>query len=126
MKAPNMPTITLTLRMTRDVRARLQEAATAAGMALGPYIIWRAHGSVMPQPKAKRRVVIQDQQAFARLLGLLGASRMPSNLNQLAKAANSGSLPIDADTLSKLNQALDDISFMRGLLITALGSEESR
>ena len=46
---------------------------------------------------------------------------MFSNLNQLAHAANTGSLPVTPETEAALAQALADLHEIRALLLTSLG-----
>ncbi len=48
---------------------------------------------------------VKDAEALGRVLGALGASRLSSNLNQLAKAVNTGSLPVSPETESDLVKA---------------------
>ena len=55
------------------------------------------------------------------MLGALGQSRIASNINQLAKTANSGSLPVNKEVLEGLNDAVDAIRWMRETLILYLG-----
>ena len=50
------------------------------------------------------------------LILLLGA-----NLNQLAKAVNSGSLPVTPATETAIHEAAQDVMEMRRMLIDALG-----
>jgi len=64
---------------------------------------------------------VQDADALARVLGALGQSRLSSNLNQLAKAVNSGSLPVSPETEADLSAACRDVSAMRTDLLRALG-----
>jgi hypothetical protein len=52
---------------------------------------------------------------------MLGQSRLSSNLNQLAKAVNTGSLPVTPETERELRQAARDVMVMRRMLIDALG-----
>ncbi|MEJ7926700.1 hypothetical protein WG908_08030 [Sphingobium sp. AN641] len=54
-------------------------------------------------------------------MALLGQSRLSSNVNQLAKAANSGSLPVTPETESDLRHACRDIAEIRRMLMRALG-----
>lgn len=54
-------------------------------------------------------------------MGLLGQSRISQNINQLAKAANSGSLPVTPDVHKALLEATRAIQHMRALLIEAMG-----
>lgn len=58
---------------------------------------------------------------MAQLVALLGRSRVFSNLNQLAHAANTGSLPCTPETEAALTQALADLQVIRRLLLTSLG-----
>ena len=66
---------------------------------------------------------MKDYQALARVQAELGQSRLASNLNQLAKAANSGSLEVSPDTEKALQDACSDIKWMRYMLMQALGLE---
>lgn len=68
------------------------------------------------RPPASRRPRIQDQKLLAKLLGTLGKSRIANNINQLAKAANSGSLPVKEEVLQTLNDAVTAIRSMRDSL----------
>ena len=51
---------------------------------------------------------------------MLGQSRLANNMNQLAKAANSGSLPVTPETEEALLNAVREVAYMRTLLIQAL------
>ena len=57
------------------------------------------------------------------MLACLGASRLASNLNQLAKATHVGNFYFDDDTKRSIKQACDDIRAMRILLMRALGQD---
>lgn len=62
-----------------------------------------------------------DRKLIAKLLGTLGKSRLASNLNQLAKAVNSGSLAVNTEVEKAILQACRTIEWMRTTLIKALG-----
>lgn len=102
------------LRLSQDEWARL--ILEAGDQTLGAYIRDRLFGETMP----KRRPV-KDEQALAQALGQLGNSHLANNLNQLAKAANTGSLPVNRETEEALRQAVDDVHAMRQMLMRALG-----
>lgn len=106
------------IRLSADERTRL--AAEAKGVPLGAYIKAKALGE---PPLALRRpgVSLADPTALAKLLALLGRSRLASNLNQLAYAANIGSLPMTPETEAELAGSLRDVRDMRRLLLKALG-----
>ena len=69
----------------------------------------------------RSRTPVKDEKALAEVLACLGASRIGNNLNQLAKAANSGSFYFDRETKAQINTACGDIRVMRQLLMHALG-----
>ena len=77
------------------------------------------------RPRTRGQKPVKDHQALAKLLGLLGQSRISQNINQLAKAANTGSLPINADVHRALLESCQAIHSMRDLLMTALGLQTS-
>ncbi len=109
------------LRLTFDERAALEQSAGTR--PLGAYIRSKLFGG-KEAPRRKRtrtRKPLKDEKALGELLGKLGESRLASNINQLAKAANSGSLPVTPDTEKALQDACDDVRAMRILLMQALG-----
>jgi hypothetical protein len=110
------------LRLTFEQRARLEQEA--AGSSLSAYIHERLFGAEAPAARRKRgKTPVKDQQAIAELLAKLGQSRLSSNLNQLARLANLGALPVTPDTETAIIEAAGDIAAMRKLLIEALGLE---
>ena len=74
----------------------------------------------------KPRLAPEDHKALAELLATLGGSRLSQNLNQIAKAANMGALPLTPDLVTELHQAFADIQHMRFELISALGLRDGR
>lgn len=107
------------LRLTYEERARLEQ--DAAGKPLGAYIRERLFGDdVSPRKKSGGRPV-EDQEALGRVLGALGQSRLSANLNQLAKAVNTGSLPVTPETEAELQAACREVAAMRDDLMSALG-----
>lgn len=72
--------------------------------------------------KPARNVVapIQDKERYAKLLASLGASRISQNINQLAKAVNSGSLPVSEEVEQRLIEACEAILWMRDTLIKGI------
>lgn len=107
------------LRLTFEQRARLE--ADAAGMSLAAYIHWRLFDPDQPPPRQRGKAPVKDQEAIARVIGLLGQSRIANNLNQLARQANLGTLPVTPDTEAALAEAAADIAAMRQMLVKALG-----
>lgn len=106
------------LRLTPDEKAKLKREA--GSMPLGAYIRSKLLGEAS-RPRRSRRSPIEDDKALAQLLGELGKARLANNLNQLAKAANTGSLPITPETEKAIQDACRDVQWMRARLIATLG-----
>lgn len=107
------------LRLTEQERAWLREKA--GRWSIGAYIRMRLFGDAASPRQAERRQPSVDQTALGRALGALGQSRLASNLNQIAKAANLGVLPVTPELADELRAACEDIRKMREALIEALG-----
>lgn len=106
------------LRLTPEERTALDKLAD--GQPLGAYIKDALFNREV-RPRTRGAKPVRDKAALARLLGLLGASRISQNINQLARAANTGSLPVNADVHQALLESCAAIHAMRNLLLTALG-----
>lgn len=107
------------IRFTFEERARLD--AERGRKALAAHIRERLFGDdVSPRRKAGANPV-KDAEALGRVLGALGGSRLSSNLNQLAKAVNTGSLPVTPETEADLVDACQSVKDMRADLLRALG-----
>ncbi|QIK41661.1 hypothetical protein [Pontivivens nitratireducens] len=107
------------LRLTYEERARLD--AERAGMTLAAYIRERLFGVDAAPRKKRGNSPVQDKEALGRMAGALGQSRLSQNMNQLAKAVNSGSLPVTPETEAEIKEACREISEMRAELLAALG-----
>ncbi len=106
------------LRLSNREREELKELAD--GEPLGRFIrdaIFKHE----QRPPRNRKPSVADREALSKLLGMFGRSRIANNINQLAKAANSGSLPVNHDVIQGLNDAVENIKWIRDTLITALG-----
>ncbi len=106
------------LRLTAEEKAALKREA--GDMPLGAFIRLKLLGDEA-RHRRKLRMPVKDEKALAQLLGELGKSRLSNNLNQLAKAANTGSLPVTPETEQALRQACRDVHWMKDRLIAALG-----
>ena len=109
------------LRLTFEERAKLEEAAN--GMPLGAYIKAALFDGDLKKVRRRGHQPVKDHQALARVLAALGSSRLSSNLNQLARAANTGTLPVHPETEADLRKACQEVMALRADLITALGLE---
>ena len=109
------------LRLTFEERARLEAAAN--GVPLGAYIKAMLFDGDLSKVRRRNTNPVEDHQALARVLAALGHSRLSSNLNQLARAVNTGTLPVHPETEKELLDACRDVMAIRADLIRALGLE---
>ncbi|QBF32311.1 hypothetical protein [Thalassococcus sp. S3] len=113
----------LTLRLTLDERARLEELA--AGITLSAYVRACVFGAEAKVRKRRPRDVVSDKKAAAEALALLGQSRIASNLNQLAYHANVGALMMGEQEKAEIAEANAHLLAIRTLLVQALGKSAS-
>lgn len=59
------------------------------------------------------RQPVKDEQILAKMLGKLGKSKLANNLNQLAKVASLGSLPVGPETEQAVVEACQEVRHMR-------------
>ena len=109
------------LRLTFDERTRLRQAA--GDLPIAAYIKSLLFADDAPVYRTRGKAPVKDQKALAELLACLGASRIANNLNQLARAANSGSFYFDRESKAQIAAACGDIQVMRQLLMSALGMQ---
>ncbi len=105
-------------RLTVEERKRLDEMA--GNQPLGSYIRDRLFGEKVEKRRKVKKPTV-DSAMLAMVLSELGQSRLASNINQLAKAANMGALDITPEIEQEIEQACQEIQTMRALLIAALG-----
>ena len=106
------------LRLTFEERQLLEK--NAGPLPLSIYIRERLFDAPSPRKRAYRKPV-KDEAKLAQLLAELGRSNLANNLNQLAKANHSGSLPLTKETEEMLREACADVEALKKLLIEALG-----
>jgi hypothetical protein len=108
------------IRFTEAEKAALK--ARAGEQPLGAYIRAKALDG-LTEARRKRRTPVRDADALGRVLALLGQSRIANNLNQLAKSANMGSLPVTDEVEADLRDACALVGEVRSLLMQALGKQ---
>jgi len=102
------------IRMSVDERIEIERRSSAAGLSIAGYF----KSAALNQRPRKFRHPQVDRAELARLLGQLG--RVGNNLNQLARTLNAeGSVEIP-----ELVTALNDLSAMRAMVMSALGYRE--
>lgn len=89
------------IRLTAEEAERLNAVVEAAGVSLAGYV--KAAALNRPAPKAVRRVDA-NAAALRQLLGQMG--KLGSNANQIARAANSGTLD-DVRQVKRVLEAID-------------------
>lgn len=106
------------IRLTPYERAYLEQLA--GNRSLSAYMREELLGDMAEKRRELRNPKIEQEQ-YAALLAALGQSRLSSNLNQLAHAANVGTLDVSQDTEQQLQDAYVCILEMRKALFMALG-----
>lgn len=106
------------LRLSPAEREKLERAA--AGLPLGVYIRGKLFDGV-PVRRGRGQAPIRDHAVLAQLLGMIGNMRLASNLNQLARSANIGTLPLTPEVEAELVKACAAVLAMKMELMRALG-----
>lgn len=117
-KARSKQASPFSLRLTYAERTQLK--AEAGAQPLGTYIRSRLLGD-KAEKRRRLRPPGPDHQKLALVLAALGQSRLASNMNQIAKAANMGVLEVSAELTHDLEGACRAIADMREMVIAALG-----
>ena len=112
-------TYTLSIRLTAEEEAMLEEAS--AGMSKSDYGRLCIFGEKTKPRRTRGKHPVKDHKALSKVLAMLGASRIPNNLNQLAKAVHTGALVLSPEVKTTLLNACADIREIKEMLIKALG-----
>lgn len=87
-----------------------------AGLSRHAYVKAQALDPFNP-PKRQRKQPTEYQRYLSEVLARLNATHIPANLNQLAKAANSGSLILTPEVAADLHEARQLLGNIRELLL---------
>ena len=123
MSGPKKSPPPFSLRVTAEERAELERRA--GSKPLGQFIREQCLGKAARPRTGRHRRAKVNHALFAQALALLGGSRLASNMNQIAKAAHIGALPVTPELSADLDGACSDIQAMRRLLMQALGRERA-
>lgn len=110
------------IRLSEAERTYLE--GQAGELSLGSYIrqeLLRDFDQRETRPRRRLHAPTVNQQKISALLAGLGQSRIPNNLNQLAKAANCGTLETSEHVEKQLEEACAAVLAMREALFIALG-----
>jgi uncharacterized protein (DUF1778 family) len=105
----------ITFRANAAERALIADAADRAGLTISSYV--RAQSLAKPVTRARRTPPV-NRAELARLLGLVNL--LGSNVNQIARALNSGR---DAEEIGELAATLRAVREMRDAMLLALGMQ---
>ena len=107
------------LRLTPEERYQLESQAGA--MPLSSYIKSVIFAAEAPKHRKRRKPPVAEQQLLAEVLARLGQTRQASNLNQIAKHLNQGTLILDPELEEDLKRAVAEVAWIRATLMEALG-----
>ena len=107
------------LRLSTEERQKLEVAAS--GMPLVSFIKAKLFDGDLSPRRTRGAGPVKDHAALAQALGLLGSLRLANNLNQLAKAANVGALPLTPDVEEELMTTCAAVLAIRAEIMRALG-----
>lgn len=112
----------ISLRLTTEEHEQLQ--AWSDGSSISSYV----RGCIFNRTKESRRRTrhspVKDHEPLAEILGRLGQTRISNNLNQIARHANMGTLPLDPDVEQDIKIACAEIAWIKVRLIEALGLKD--
>jgi hypothetical protein len=112
----------VSIRLNEKQRALLRREAGSVPLSSYVKQALFAGGASLPRRSA-RTVLTPDRELAGRVLAALGASRIASNLSQIAKHANLGTLYFDEGTKADIREACEHLRDIRALLMAALGKE---
>lgn len=110
------------VRFSDEEKALLTDKA--GDLTISAYVRLCVLGKGAPKHRTRSKKAVEDHEALGQLLGSLGRSNVPNNLNQLSKAVHNGDLPLPHDVAIDLKQAAFEIAYMRHMLMTALGLKD--
>ncbi len=110
------------LCLSFEERKRLEH--DSAGLPLAEYIRQRLFDESFPKRQTREKFPVKDHKILSQLLGELGATRLSSNMNQIARAINNDNLELTPETQTALLEACADIYEMRHMLMTGLGLKD--
>lgn len=107
------------LRLSQEERVLLEH--DAGELSLGEYIRQRLFKDAVTKRRKAQKNPVEDKKLLGQVLAELGKSRLPNNINQIAKAIHTGTLLLSPDVRAALLEACADIQAIRTMLIKALG-----
>jgi hypothetical protein len=116
--------VILSIPLTHALKAELERRAGRRPVSVyAREVLFPANDNAPRKTRAPRHNRI-DRQALASILAKLGASQASASLEELARLARLGALPITPEVESALLQACADIAAIKALLMKAMGIRE--
>lgn len=110
------------IRFTLPQRAFIREQSLATKMSESEWIRQILFSdSKLNLVKHQALVKRAHQKDLSRVIYLLGKSRIPNNLNQIAKGINTGTLIVSPDTERHIHDTYRMVLWIRKTLIEQLG-----
>jgi predicted RNA-binding protein YlxR (DUF448 family) len=110
------------IRFTQQEIEEIDAHAVHEGVSRSAYI---RKCCITNNPSPRRRVKaspVSNQKSLSKVLGLLGASRLASNINQIAHAINSGRvIVLSPDMEAVIRECRDHLKAIKDALYHALG-----
>lgn len=116
------------IRFSDDERQKLDAARGV--LSLAAYIRLKLFTEADDQSRERKKLARKHATPSAELavmgqmLGGLGQSRLAANMNQIAKAANLGTLPVSSELEAELLSACAAIQTIKSELVSAMGIKE--
>ncbi|GAB2707763.1 plasmid mobilization protein [Aliiglaciecola aliphaticivorans] len=110
-----------TIRYSDKEYDNITQKAKALNLKTATFIRARTLADDIEEVKRYALTPIEERKDIALILSALGASRMASNLNQIAYAINTGTLVLSPDVIKQITDACETLKWMRGALTQALG-----
>lgn len=114
------------IRLKTELRTHIHTAAKALNLKDSEFIRCTLESEVLRVQSTgyQKKGAQHDPQAIGQVLAMLGQSRMANNLNQIAKAINTGTLIVTPEITQQLNEACLAIQVIRTSLIKGMGLKE--
>jgi len=111
------------VRVTEQEREELER--NAGDLTISAYVRSRCIGDSAQPHRTRGKRPVKDYEALCQVLGALGKSKLPNNVNQIAKAINTGTVALPEDMEAAMLEAAYNIAYIRMTLIKALGLKDS-
>lgn len=117
---PHAPMQIFSLRISEKQKLLLQQRAKSHGLSVSAYGRMMLLSETI-EDRARMLADAASDKELAQILAVLGQTRIANNLNQIAKAINTGTLIISPDVIKQINESYDTVLWIRATLIKALG-----